>query len=142
MERILMQIPQIRIQSQDAQIQINRKDAKLEIEQPKADLSIQQPKADLSIRTTPGKLTIDQSKAWAELNRKSKKQFNLDYAAEGKQASQEGIARRAQEGSELMRIENGGNPLISQPVNRAFPDMKRLGITFIPSHFSVKTNYQ
>lgn len=137
-----MQIPQIRIQSQDAQIQLNRKNATSEIEQPKADLSIQQPKADLTIETTPGKLSIDQTQAWADMNLKSIPQLNREFAEEGKKASQEGTARRAQEGAELMQIENGGTPLVSQAVNRAFPDMKRLGITFIPSHFSVKLNYQ
>lgn len=137
-----MQVPQIRLQSQDAQIQLNIKDATLEIQQPKADLSIQQPPAEVSIQTTSAKLDIDQSQAWAQMNLKTITQLNHDFAEEGLSQSLEGIGRRASEGAELMRIENGGNPLISQAVNHVFEPMKQLGITFIPSPFSVKTNYQ
>ncbi|WP_068673078.1 DUF6470 family protein [Oceanobacillus sp. Castelsardo] len=137
-----MQFPQIRLQSQHAQIQLSIKDATLEMQQPKADLSIQQPPAELSIRTTPGKLNIDQSQAWAEMNLKTIPQLVQDFAAEGRSKSLEGIGRRASEGAELMQIENGGDPLVSQAVNHAFEPMKRLGITFIPSPFSVKMNYQ
>jgi len=138
----MMQFPQIRLQSQHAQIQLHIKDATLEIQQPKADLSIQQPPAELSIQTMPAKLDIDQSQAWAEMNFKTITQLNQDFAAEGRNQSLEGTGRRASEGAELMRIENGGNPLISQAVNNAFEPMKQLGITFIPSPFSVKMNYQ
>ncbi|MBR3117977.1 DUF6470 family protein [Oceanobacillus profundus] len=137
-----MQIPQIRMQSQQAQIEIQNTDAKLEISQPQAELNIQQPQAELSIRTTPGKLRIDQTQAWADLNLMHITERNERFAREGKNSLMHGIARRARQGDELMKIENGGDPLINQAIQNSSDPMKSLGIKFIPSHFSVKTSYQ
>ncbi|RKQ35576.1 DUF6470 family protein [Oceanobacillus halophilus] len=137
-----MEFPQIRMQSQLAKIQMNQSDAKLEIKQPKADLSIQQPPAEVSIQTVPGKLQMDQTKAWEDMNLKHIFRLNTEFAQEGIKKAQEGTARRAREGTEIMRIENGGSPIPRQAVSHAFSKMKSIGIQFIPSHFSVQTNYQ
>ncbi|NBJ69599.1 MULTISPECIES: DUF6470 family protein [Clostridia] len=137
-----MKIPKLKMSSQMAQIEIQHTAAKQTIRQPKAELSIQQPKAEVKMRTTPGKLTIDQTKAFADMNLMSIFQRNHQFASDGKQAALEGIERRARQGTELMKIEQKGNPLISQAKANAQPPMKRLGITFIPSVFSVKTSYQ
>lgn len=136
-----MQVPQIRIYSQMAQIEIHTKDAELHIQQPKAELSIQQPPADVNIHITPGKLTIDQSQAFAEMNVIPVLQWNKKHAEKGKKAIIDGIARRAQEGRELMEIENGNKSIIEQAKRNSEREMKQLGITFIPSRFSVKTDY-
>ncbi|RDW16518.1 hypothetical protein CWR48_15850 [Oceanobacillus arenosus] len=137
-----MQLPQIRMHSQLAEIQIHTTNAKQHIEQPKADLTIQQPQASLSIQTTPAKLDIDQSKAWEDMNLMSILKRNEQHSQEGMKAVAQGTARRASEGTELMKIENGGNPLISQAVRNSHDQMKSLGIKFIPSTFAVKFNYQ
>lgn len=137
-----MQLPQIRMESKLGQISLQTLNAKQEISQPKADLSIEQPHAEITMRTTPGKLTIDQTQAFEEMNLMSIMKRNDKFAQEGMQAIQEGTGRRAAEGSELMRIENGGNPLVSQAVNYANPPMKTLAIKFAPSFGSVKINYQ
>lgn len=136
-----MQLPQIRMQSKMAQISLQTVNAKQEIRQPKADLSIEQPRAEITMRTKPGKLTIDQTQAFEDMNLMNILKRNDRFAQEGMQAIQEGTGRRASEGTELMRIENGGNPLVSQAVNYANPPMKTLGIKFIPSYGSVKINY-
>ncbi|WP_339227327.1 DUF6470 family protein [Oceanobacillus sp. FSL K6-2867] len=137
-----MQIPQIRVHSQPAQIEIQKTDAKLGISQPQAELSIKQPQAELTMHTIPGKLRIDQSEAWADLNLMHITKRNKVFASEGKNALMQGIARRAKQGDELMQIENNGNPLMSQAVQNSFEPMKSLGIKFIPSQFSVVTSYQ
>lgn len=137
-----MQLPQIRMQSQLAEIQIHTTNAKQQIKQPKADLVIHQPPAQLSIQTTPAKLDIDQSKAWEDMNLMSILKRNDRHAQEGMNAVMQGTARRASEGTELMKIENGGQPLISQAVRNGHDQMKSLGIKFIPSTFAVKFNYQ
>ncbi|AXI10017.1 hypothetical protein CUC15_14250 [Oceanobacillus zhaokaii] len=137
-----MQLPQIRMQSQLAQIQIHTTSAKQQIKQPKADLIIHQPQAQLSIKTTPGKLDIDQSKAWEDMDLMSILKRNDRHAQEGMRAVAQGTARKASEGTELMKIENGGTPLISQAVRNGHDQMKSLGIKFIPSAFAVKFNYQ
>jgi len=137
-----MNIPQIRMQSQMAQIEINQASAKQYIEQPHAEMSIQQPAASLSIHTTPSKLQIDQTKAWEDMNLMHITSRNERFAQEGLRAVQEGMARRAVQGRQLMMIENDGNPIKDQAVANSQNPKKQLGITFIPSPFSVKINYQ
>lgn len=130
------------MESQLAQIQIHTTPAKLEMNQPNADLKIKQPPAEISIRTTPGKLEIDQTKAWEDMNLMSIMKRNKIFAEEGLQKVKEGIARRARQGNALMKIEHGGNPIVNQAIENSFDGMKRLGLTFIPSRFSVKINYE
>lgn len=137
-----MQLPQIRMESQFAQIGMRQSAGKQEIKQPKAELSIEQPKATLSIQTRKGQLTIDQSKAFEEANLMSIMKRMEKFSQEGKSAILEGMERRAQQGSALMRIEDGGHPIVSQAIINGHDQMKTLGITFIPSPFSVTTHYE
>lgn len=137
-----MQLPQIRMESQMARISLTTQPARQEIRQPKADLSIQQPHADVSMRTIPSKLTIDQTQAWEDMNLKSAIRSIEENAQKGKQGALEGIGRRASQGTELMKIENKGNPLISQSFQNAHEPPSALGIKFIPSLNAVKINYQ
>ncbi|WP_106496668.1 DUF6470 family protein [Lentibacillus sp. Marseille-P4043] len=137
-----MQLPQIRLQSQMAKIQIQQTPARQEIRQPKADLSIEQPKADLTMKTKPAKLNIDQTQAWEDMNRMHVSKLIKKFANEGQQALLEGIGRRAEQGAQLMKIENKGNPIPQQAIANAFDGMKTLGIKFIPSQFSVHLDYQ
>ncbi|MEC5422858.1 DUF6470 family protein [Virgibacillus sp. C22-A2] len=137
-----MRLPQIRLESQRAEIQIQQSAGKQEIRQPKADMTIQQPKAELSITTSSSKLQIDQTQAWEDMNLMHIFKRNDRFAQEGRSAAQEGMGRRAQQGTEMMRIENEGNPLVNQAVTNGHTPMKALGIKFIPSQFAVKTSYQ
>lgn len=139
---LVMHFPQIRMQSQLAQIQIQQTHGKQEIRQPKADLSIQQPQAQVSMKTTPSKLQIDQTQAWEDMNLMHIFRRNDKFGQEGMNAALEGAGRRAAEGTELVRIENGGNTIASQAKRNGHTPMRPLGIKFIPSHFAVKTSYQ
>lgn len=137
-----MQLPQIRIQSQQALITIQTNDAKQSIQQPKATQQIEQPAADIRMHTTPSKLTIDQTQAWNDMGLKSAKTAIKDAARAGRQDVMQGIARRARQGNELMKIENNGNPLISQAITNGNKPQKAFNIGWIPSVFAVKTDYQ
>src|SRR5690625_4737986 len=137
-----MQFPQIRMESQMARIGIEQKHGQIELRQPKAELSIEQPKAEMSIRTTKGKLTIDQSQAWEEMNLGSTMRMIEKHAAEGKQSAQEGTARRAEQGAELIDIHNGVNMFAEQAVINGHPQMKTLSFKYIPSPFAVKLHYE
>lgn len=136
-----MELAQIRLESQYAKLGIRTNKPIQELQQPKADLSIEQPKAELTIRTAPGKLTIDQSQARADMDLKNISQRIEEAADKGYQDSLEGIARRAQEGNELMQIENGGNPIAQIAERNSEGPELQFNIGWIPSHFSVKTNY-
>lgn len=138
----MMRLPQIRLDSQMAQINIRQIAGKQEIKQQQADLSIEQPKASLEIQTTPGRLTIDQTRAWEDMNLLSPLRSVEVAAQEGMNGLKEGMQRRAQQGAELMEIENGGDPIINQAIINGHDQMKSLGLKYIPSHFSVDIHYQ
>lgn len=137
-----MKLPQIRLQSQFAQIGLQQQAADIQIEQPKATQHIEQPQAIVDIRTTPSRLRIDQTQAWREMELKSSIVITEEAAQAGKQKVLQGIARRARQGDELMRIENDGQPLISQAVQNGKRPEKQFNIGWIPSPFAVKTDYQ
>ncbi|MFC0272213.1 DUF6470 family protein [Metabacillus herbersteinensis] len=137
-----MQVPQIRLESTTAQIGIKTNNARVEIQQPKAGLSIQQPKAELTIETIPSILTIDQTEAWADMDLKHISRRIEEAAGQGRKDLLAGIARRAQEGEELMKIEDGGNPIPQQAKRKSEKPMYEFNIGFIPSAGSVKINYQ
>lgn len=138
-----MQVPQIRLQSQQAQIELQTRPATQTIEQPKAQMEIQQPHAELQIHTIPGKLSIDQTEAWEEMDIKSVFRRTEENAQYGKQKAMEGIARIASEGDQLMKIENSRKVIVEQSAQRALENQTfDTNITWIPSFFSVKTDYQ
>lgn len=136
-----MNFPELRMESQMARIQLNSRDGQLQMKQPQAELSIEQPKADIKINSKPATLTIDQSRAWEDMNLLNVLKSIQRYASAGKAAAAEGTSRRAIEGNEMMRIEKEGTPLISQAKLHSERPEKSLGIEFIPSNFAVRTTY-
>lgn len=104
----------IKIQSTPAKIGLTTRQATNSIKQPKAEMSIEQPNAQLNISVTPSRLSIDQSKAWRDMDLKNIFERTREFAENGYQDFLEGLARMAQQGDELMKIENKGNPIASQ----------------------------
>lgn len=137
-----MQMPQIRLQSQKAQIELQTTPATQTIEQPQADMYIEQPHPELVIQTTPGRLNIDQTQAWHEMDIKSVLKRVEEFANKGYQDWLEGIARVASEGDEMMQIENGQDAIVAQATRILEGEIYDTNITWIPSPFSVKINYQ
>lgn len=136
-----MNFPQITMHSTFGQIEINTQNASLSMEQPSADLNIEQPKAEMAINRTPSRLTIDQSRARADVDLKSARQRIEEAAQQGKQKAAEGVARRAQEGEELMKIENGESAIAQQAKQRRAVPEHEFGIGWIPSVGGVKFDY-
>ncbi|MFD2214825.1 DUF6470 family protein [Metabacillus endolithicus] len=137
-----MKIPQIRLESTNAQISIETRNAVNNIEQPKADLSIEQPKAELMMKTTPSKLMIDTYEARADMDLKSVSRRMEEFAHKGYQDLLAGVARRAKQGEELMKIEQKSNPIANQAKLNSQKPMKEFGLVFIPSAGSVKVQYE
>lgn len=96
----------------------------------------------MNMTRTPSKLTIDQTEAFADMDIKSIFRRSEEWAAEGKRAVGEGMGRRAEEGSELIKIENGGNAIAEFAKINGTPPAKQFNIGVIPSFFSVKIHYQ
>ncbi|SEO59180.1 hypothetical protein SAMN04488134_10990 [Amphibacillus marinus] len=137
-----MQLPQIRINSQNARIGLDIQNAQLRLESQEADVQIQQPKADINIRTRPGRLTIDQSQAFADLGQFPVAESMRRSAAEGMQKAAQGSQRRRRQGDQLMKIEQGGDQIASIAKQNAPRQVRPFNIGFIPSHFSVKIDYE
>lgn len=137
-----MRLPQVRLQSQPALISIQQQDAHVEINQPGATQQIEQPTATVRMRTIPSRLTIDQTQAWHDMDLKSAKVRIAEAAQQGKQKVLQGISRRINQGNQLMKIEHGGNPIVSQAVTNGHRPEKQFNIGWIPSHFAVKTDYR
>ncbi|GGF31285.1 hypothetical protein GCM10010954_33090 [Halobacillus andaensis] len=114
-----MKVPQLHIQSTPARLGLTINKGQQTIHQPQAEQSIQQPQAEMTINQRPGQLTIDQTKAWHNINLKSSAVRTKETAQVGEQKWMEGLARVASEGDELMRIENGGNPIAVQAERNA-----------------------
>ncbi|MGD6804724.1 DUF6470 family protein [Rossellomorea aquimaris] len=136
-----MNFPQIRLQSSPTSISIQTTPGKMDIEQPPAQVDIQQPKAILDIETTPGKLTIDQTEAWADMNIKNVFRMTEENAEEGRQAALEATGSTAQDGDELMMIENGGGAIASQAKRNGESPIYEFNIGWIPRLGSVKIQY-
>jgi len=136
-----MLFPQIRLESSFAKTKLNIKRPTQEIHQPKADMDIQQPKAELTIERTPSRLSIDQTKAREDMDLKHISKRIEEAAQQGYQDWLEGLARVAQDGNEMMRIENGGGAIarIAKRNSEGTPDQFNIG--WIPSQGSVKIDY-
>jgi Family of unknown function (DUF6470) len=137
-----LQLPQIRLQSIFAKIGIKTTPPVQEIKQPPAELDLQQPPAEMKIETTPAKLTIDQTKAWEDMDLKHIFRRIEEFAQQGYEDWLEGIARVSRQGDELMRIEDGGNPIADQAKENSEDPIYDFNIGWLPSLFSVKTNFE
>lgn len=137
-----MNIPKLHIESTKAQIGLNNQKPVQEIQQSKANLDLQQPAAILTINTTKSKLSIDSYEARESMGYKTSMSRTKEIAQRSLQESLEGMARRAQEGHQLMRIENGGNPIAQQAKLTGRQPYSSLNIKFLPQAGSVKVNFQ
>lgn len=137
-----MQLPQIRMQSTFIQIDLQIEHPTLQMEQPPAIQSIQQPPAIVNMHVTPGKLTIDQTEAWAQMDLKPISRRIAESAQEGKSKWLEGISRRARQGDDLMHIERGGSVTSAHAKENSQLPPKQFNIGWIPTPFSVKMNYE
>jgi len=127
----------------NAQTGINYQQPTMSIKQGRADLSIQQPKAEITMDLRPGKLSIDQTEAFAAMDRKGPLRRADDFIASALADFSSGVKKRAQQGDQLMRIENGGGAIAAIAKQNGTPPMKQMAIGFIPnSPFDVKVDYQ
>lgn len=83
----------------------------IEIKQNPPKAHIEQRPPELTIDRKPPKVYIDQTQCFAESGLKPALQLASDFYREGLQAVLEGIGRIAREGTRLVQIEKGGNPI-------------------------------
>lgn len=136
-----MNVPQLRLESTNARIGLHTQQPVQEIQQAPADLQIKQPQAELEVNVTPGQLTIDQTEAWADMDLKHISRRIEEFAQRGYEDWLSGLARMSQEGDDLMRVENGGNPIAEHSKMNSESPIYEFNIGFIPRANSVKINY-
>lgn len=135
-----MNFPQIQIESFRGKIGINIDRPIQKLEQKPADISIEQNPAEMTIVRDLGKLTIDQTLARENLDLKSIFKRNDENAVLSKQKVMEYINKTVQEGNELMKIENKGQPIIDQ-AKRSLERITAFNTGNTPSQYSVKIDY-
>ncbi|WP_203245942.1 DUF6470 family protein [Sporosarcina beigongshangi] len=137
-----MNIPQLQIQTTRGILGLQIEKPIQEIEQPRATLNQQQPAAILEISTTNPQLSVDTTEARAEIDLKSVRRRIEEHAQLGLQGVIEGIGRRAQEGQQLMRIEDGGNVIPAISKQNATPPPAPIGIRFVGGYEKVQVSIQ
>lgn len=139
-----MRLPQIQIRTVDAQVDLTIHKPQQHIEQPQATQTIEQPAAILEINTTKGVLRIDSSQARRDLGLIGPLESTANNAQAGKQEAMQGMARRAQEGRQMMESagKDQGRSVI-QGIAKQNHGPKRVpfNIKFVPSIGSVKIDY-
>ncbi|MDT8858787.1 DUF6470 family protein [Alkalihalobacillus sp. MEB130] len=150
-----MQLPSIQIHQTEALIGLRSQRPGLQIRQESPDMKIHQNHHGLiEISQTASKMHIDQTEAFADANLVPTLRQNKEYLESGKSKVAQFIARTAQQGDQMMRIENGTGALARiSKVNSERPEkqatlgympksMDRVNITFQPSQVTTRANVQ
>lgn len=137
-----MNIPQIQIQTTKGILGLQIDKPIQEIEQPKATMQQEQPAAILEMSTTRPQLSLDTTEARADIDLKGPLRRGDENAQYGRQSAMEGIARRAQEGQQMMQIENGGNAIVDIIRQQTNPPPAPLGIRFVGDRTKIQMSFQ
>jgi len=144
-----MNIPRIQIQQGYSKIGLEITKGQWSIEQPKAELNMRQQAGNLEINYTPGKLDIDQSKAWAALGVGTSMEMIDRIAQNAMESSMQNIAEIAHAGDRMMQITNKNNAFADlayqnfmkdRPINiLGEPSFDNVDITYTPE--SMEMNF-
>ena len=122
-----LNMPTLDITQVSNKIGMNIKDPKTNISKQESKFEVNQQLGDMQINEDMVKVNVDNYPARYDLGYKNYKDFGKENAQKGIQISFSEIAKYARQGDQLMRIENGGNPLVSQAKAENKPENK--GVT-------------
>ncbi|GAE32123.1 DUF6470 family protein [Alkalihalobacillus hemicellulosilyticus] len=132
-----MQLAQLNIYQTFAQTGLQTIQPTMNVKQHHADLRIQQEHANLvEISTTGQRLYIDQTEAFADAHLKSPLRHSLEFYNSTKQKTMQYIAKTAQEGEQLKRIDRGVDAIRSIAKQNYGPSHPRVNIAYMPSSMS------
>ncbi len=138
-----MDIPQLQIQTTKGFLELQITKPVQEIEQPRATVTQEQPAAILEMSTTRPQLSLDTTEARAEIDLKSVRRRIEEHAQNSKQVALEGIGRRAAEGQQMMKIENGGGNVFGELSKQNQPrQYASLGMRFVGNKSGVQMSFQ
>lgn len=136
-------MPQLQIQTTKGFLDLQITKPVQEIEQPKATIRQEQPAAILEMSTTRPQLSLDTTEARAEIDLKSIRRRNEEHAQNSKQIGLEGIGRRAAEGQQMMKIENGGGNIFGELSKQNQPrQYAALAMGFIGNKSGVQMSFE
>ncbi|WP_227937251.1 DUF6470 family protein [Alkalihalobacillus deserti] len=128
-----MQLTSLNIQQTDARIGLSSSRPGPQIRQQAADMQIRQNHNNLiEISTTASKMHIDQTEAFADANLKSSLRVANEAAARALQQVSSFVAKTAQQGDQLMRIENGTGAITRIAKANSEPTPKQFNIGYMP----------
>ncbi|OOE03589.1 hypothetical protein BO219_07155 [Anoxybacillus kestanbolensis] len=137
-----MKIPQLTMQATFPQLSITVERGYMHMRQQQAEMSIEQPKPQLEMKTTPPRLTIDQTEAWADMDLKHIFRRIEEAAQDGYASWLSYLETTAIQGDELMRIEQGGDVLAMQAQANSERPPFDYNVGLIPRPFSVKVSFE
>lgn len=138
-----MRLPYLEHTSTRAYIGLNIHRPHLDIRQQQADLQIrQQHVASFKLDITHGEIRIDQSQAFADADLKGILRRNDEFIQRAKQTGRDYVAKLAQEGDQLMKIENDGyNKFAQVAANNNMPKHFETNVQLVPKPFGVKIDH-
>lgn len=137
-------MPQLQMSSVLGQIGLQSNRPQMQIQQPNADLSIQQNHSTLKISKTASQLFIDQTEAFADAHLKGPLRSSNEFISKSKAKLAQFIAKTAQQGDQMMRIENGFGviPRLAAVNSELYPE-RELNVGSLPrSTTQVKFDYR
>lgn len=126
-----MDMPQIQINQQFARIGIKIKTPYIKVKQGNSKIGINYPQDKIEINQQNAIVNIDSYPTRYDLNIKNIMDFRKDITQKSKQTVMQSIGRMAQNGDSLMKLENGGNPVVEIIKRETFQPLRELGLKWI-----------
>ena len=123
---MVLNIPTVDITQVPNKIGMNIKSPKTNISKQESKLDVSQQPGDMQTNEDMVKVNVDNYPAHYDLGYKNYKDFSIENTQKGKQAFLSQTAKYARQGDQLMKIENGGKPLVSQAKAENKPENKEI----------------
>jgi hypothetical protein len=124
---------QIKISTQPTRLDYTINNAQLNIQTTQPKIQLETTPAAVEIHQPQGELTIDQYPCRYSIGIMNSTDFTRDIAALGRQTAMEAIARTAQEGDQLARIESKSNAIADIAANSTISEVLDITYAYIAS---------
>lgn len=122
-----MDLPRLTITQRPNILGVEIKKPKMSLETERSTLDIKQKTGDLQIKKDMVKVDVDSYPARYDLGIKNSADMVKEMAQQGREASLTAVGRYVRQGDQLMKLENGGKPLIRQVKEALNSDRKEIG---------------
>ncbi len=119
---------QLEINQSFSKIGMDIKNPSMQVSQNKGEIALDKGLGEQSINKKDAKVNIDNYPAEYDLGYRNTEDFMKDFSQKGKETALSQIAKYANQGDQLMRIESGGDPIVSQAKENSKRNEKDIGI--------------